>query len=602
VDRVEVLPATRAAMEHLLASHFLPYWTEKGWSFPGLPAEPADAPVFEAPAWLDEPPEEPPPEPEPVPEPTGEVAAGTEPAAEAAPAMARDEVLVVDRGETRCRSLANLIGEGPFHARFAATVEDVERELKRSAPRLLVTREDGPVAVPELAGLIREHGGRTELRVVPDYAAALTGTTGGDARMPAFLFEISRFLLGVLATAGGGGLDRAESRAKLADLVARRLNLSPHEVQAVRIAALLVELDTLVGRLRAGGSADSASAVAALTESILDPKSTPLPVGAAITARTEKFDGTGPEGLAGEAIPAGARILAAVDRMLRLEAEGVEPSEVEARIRADAGIGLDPRVVEALLRTGRAERLVDRLDADRERVILVDPDPVAASLLEMRLSNAGFTVTLIREGGAALQAAREDPPALIVSEVSVPGMDGFTLLHRLKKDEATADVPFLFVSERSDRSATVRGLELGADDFLPKPADLELLAAKAKGLVRKSKARGPAEAATAGVSGDLSEMELMDLLQVLASSGRSVRVKLESAGTPTGEIALDQGRVVDARTASATGVDAFNVLIAQREGRFTVTSATAPAEPGMSEPLESLLLEAARLLDEASRE
>jgi len=59
--------------------------------------------------------------------------------------------------------------------------------------------------------------------------------------------------------------------------------------------------------------------------------------------------------------------------------------------------------------------------------------------------------------------------------------------------------------------------------------------------------------------------------------------------------------VVDARTASTTGVDAFNALIAHREGRFTVQSAVAPAEPEMNDPLESLLLEAARLIDEAGR-
>jgi len=534
VDRVEVLPATREAMEHLLAAHFLPYWAAQGWSFDGLPAEPTDEMPVETPAWMDAPAGEPAPEitheaaPEPGAGPSSdaEPSDAPEPAGEVPFAGPRDEVLVVDRGEIRCRALANLIGTGPFLARFAATPEDVERELLRSSPRLLVTREDGPVRVADLAGLVRDHGGETELRVVPDYASLLTGSTGGDSRMPGFLFELSRFLLGVLATAGGGGLDRAESRAKHAELTARRLDLPPHEVQAIRLAALFVELDTLVANLRAGGGSETTSAVQALTESILEPGTTPLPVGGAIAGRTERFDGSGPNGLSGDAIPAGARILAAVERKLDLEAEGVDPAGIEARLRADAGTALDPRVVEALLRTGRAERLVDRLDADRERVLLIDPDPVAASLLEMRLGNAGFSVSLIREGGAALKAAHEDPPALIVSEVSVPGMDGFTLLHRLKKDEVTADIPFLFVSERTDRSATVRGLELGADDFLPKPVDLELLAAKAKGLVRRSKVRGPADVAPAGVAGDLSEMELMDLLQVLACS--------RAAGPPPG--------------------------------------------------------------------
>ncbi|MHC4860609.1 MAG: DUF4388 domain-containing protein, partial [Planctomycetota bacterium] len=225
----------------------------------------------------------------------------------------------------------------------------------------------------------------------------------------------------------------------------------------------------------------------------------------------------------------------------------------------------------------------------------------AASLLEMRLANAGFAVDVHKDGRSAHEAALESPPALVISEVAVPRMDGFTLLLRLRKAEETGHVPFLFVSERSDRSASVRGLELGADDYLEKPVDLELLTAKVKGLVRKAQARRPAEEAPRGVSGNLAEMPLVELLQVLSATGRTVLIRIESSGQPGGELSLDQGRVVHAHAGEEEGVPAFNVLLLREEGRFTVESAEPPADHTIDAPLESLLLEAYRLHDEAAR-
>jgi CheY-like chemotaxis protein len=637
VRRVEVRPATREAIEYLIATHFLPFWEEKGWAFPGLPPEAVGAPpepepekpAVELPGFLDpvEPPalepsavEPPALEPSAVepaameletspPESEAPAAEGTpgetdeapeEPGPAKTPGKGRSSVVIVETGDAQCRAIAELLAGAGREARFAATLEDVERELRRSPPWILAVRANGPVAPDALKSLIREMGATTEVRVVPDYASSVLGEGSGDARLPAFLFDMTRFLVGVLASAGGGRFDLTESRARHAERTATRMDLPASEVQAVRLAALLSDLDEHLRRIRPADCGDGTKARELLLP-LLSGASAPFPVGEVLAGLDEKFDGTGTEGRKGDEIPIGARILAAVDRLTELEAEDVEAGEAESRIREQAGTVLDPLVVEVLLRAGRAERIVSSLDRTGERILLVDPDPVAASLLEMRLANAGFSVELHREGSAAFQSAVEEPPSLVLSEIGVPGMDGFTLLLRLRKADATKHVPFLFVTEKSDRSATVRGLELGADDFLSKPVDLELLAAKAKSLVKKSRAGAPAADAPAGVSGDLSEMELLDLLQVLASSGRSVRVRLESGGVATGSMAMDQGRVVDARVGAETGVEAFNAIITQREGRFVVESAEPPASPTINEPLESLLLEACRLIDESGR-
>jgi DNA-binding response OmpR family regulator len=561
--------------EALLDAHFRPWWESKGWRFPGLaPCPEAEAP--ETPAAAD---------PVPAPE------SSEEPAAAPAEGYGRKDhptVLVVEEEGRRRAGMEAVLAADGYEVRFAATLEEIRRDLERTPPAVVAIRRDGPVPPSSVLPLVRRARG-TELRIVRGPAEALLGDAGSDERLPRFLFDLVRFFTGVVAATAGDSVERTEARARHAGRAARRMGLPEAEIEAVRLAAVLGDLEALLPRAEGSGQSDG------ILASLLDAERTPYPIAEALAHRRERFDGSGPAGLAGEAIPATARVLAAVDALL-------DPGDggPEERLREQAGVALDPRAVEAVLRSEKAERIVDRLgeSGPRDRVLVVEPDPVAASLLEMRLSNAGFDVELRREGTSALEAAGRQPPALVFSEVALPGLDGFTLLLRLRKEEATADVPFLFVTERADRGVAMRALELGADDVLAKPADLELLTAKAKALVRKNRARRPA-AAPAGVSGDLTEMELVDLLQVLGTSGRVARVRIEGGGE-SGELALERGKLVDARVGATEGLDAFHLLLARREGRFTVESGEASSRT-IDAPLESLLLDACRILDERSR-
>jgi DNA-binding response OmpR family regulator len=296
-------------------------------------------------------------------------------------------------------------------------------------------------------------------------------------------------------------------------------------------------------------------------------------------------------------------VLAAVDCFFALKGQGVLGDELEAHLRAEAGKRLDPRAVEAVLRAERAERLVDHLGSEGERVVIVDPDPVASSLLQMRLANAGFHVEVHRDGEKALASILGRVPDLILSEIALPAIDGFSLLLRLRKAEPTREVPFVFVSERKDRGSSMRGFDLGADDFVQKPADLELLVAKAKGMIRKARSRRPAGIVDpGGISGNLSEMGIVDLLQILSASRRTVRVKVEDGKGSSGELSLLNGRPVDARRGEVVGDDALYQLIDWSEGRFTVQTAEPPAEQTITATLEGLLIEACRRRDEAKRD
>jgi light-regulated signal transduction histidine kinase (bacteriophytochrome) len=105
------------------------------------------------------------------------------------------------------------------------------------------------------------------------------------------------------------------------------------------------------------------------------------------------------------------------------------------------------------------------------------------------LEGAGYEVEASKDGEAALAACRLKLPDLILSDVMMPGMDGFTLLQHLRAEEHTAVVPVILISARAGEEARIEGLAAGADDYLVKPFGARELVARVDGAVRLSRVR-----------------------------------------------------------------------------------------------------------------
>jgi PAS domain S-box-containing protein len=116
--------------------------------------------------------------------------------------------------------------------------------------------------------------------------------------------------------------------------------------------------------------------------------------------------------------------------------------------------------------------------APREaRVLVADDNADMLAYVERLLRGQGWEVEAVRDGQAALEAARARPPDLVLSDVMMPRLDGFGLLRALRAEPATHTVPIILLSARAGEEATVEGLEAGADDYLTKPFSArELLA------------------------------------------------------------------------------------------------------------------------------
>jgi DNA-binding response OmpR family regulator len=118
------------------------------------------------------------------------------------------------------------------------------------------------------------------------------------------------------------------------------------------------------------------------------------------------------------------------------------------------------------------------MNVGRRKILCVEDDRETASLICEELVDRGFEVRAAYNGREALSAILKEPPDLVLSDIGMPGMSGFELLERLTSMEPRFEsMPFVFLTALGDHDNELRGWQLGADDYLTKPVDYDVLAA-----------------------------------------------------------------------------------------------------------------------------
>jgi two-component system response regulator CpxR len=171
-----------------------------------------------------------------------------------------------------------------------------------------------------------------------------------------------------------------------------------------------------------------------------------------------------------------------------------------------------------------------------QHILLVDDDAELCALLGEFLSREGFRVTCEHEGNRGLERALAGDADLVVLDVMLPGMDGFEILRRLREKSR---VPVMMLTARGEDVDRIIGLELGADDYLPKPFNPRELAARIRAVLRRYEPRPPGVAGRIEVNGialdpgtrdvfaggqrlDLTTFEFDILEMLMRSAGRVV--------------------------------------------------------------------------------
>lgn len=130
-----------------------------------------------------------------------------------------------------------------------------------------------------------------------------------------------------------------------------------------------------------------------------------------------------------------------------------------------------------------------------KNILIVDDDEIVARTIERSLRSPEFCVTVAYSGVQALQIARRQPPDLMILDILMPGIDGYEVCRQVRADPLLSQLPVLFLTARSKEEDKIEGFRAGADDYLPKPFNVEELIMRVKAILRRSTATAPPESA-----------------------------------------------------------------------------------------------------------
>ena len=108
-----------------------------------------------------------------------------------------------------------------------------------------------------------------------------------------------------------------------------------------------------------------------------------------------------------------------------------------------------------------------------KKVLIIEDDPAISRLVDYSLKHEGYDTATASNGLDGIRKAKYETPDLIILDVMLPGMDGFEICHRLRTEKETEKLPILMFSAKAQEIDRTTGIKVGADDYLPKPADPE---------------------------------------------------------------------------------------------------------------------------------
>jgi DNA-binding response OmpR family regulator len=270
------------------------------------------------------------------------------------------------------------------------------------------------------------------------------------------------------------------------------------------------------------------------------------------------------------------------------------------------------------------------------RILVADDDAWILRMVTTVLKKRGYEVDTAPDGEQAYERALSNPPDLLITDVMMPNVDGWTLVKRMREHPVLRDVPVIFLTALSSDDDRIHGFRLGADDYLPKPFRFEELDLRVARTLRRTLPPPPPQSAGASphhhhavddigaletaLAGDLSEIGLPMLLTMLEMEQKSGILELTHEQEGVAELYLKRGRVVHATLDYTPGGDddkgplngddtdelswgvedaeCVYYLLKWTEGRFQFKPGDVASEDRVGASTTQLLMEGARRLDE----
>lgn len=239
--------------------------------------------------------------------------------------------------------------------------------------------------------------------------------------------------------------------------------------------------------------------------------------------------------------------------------------------------------------------------ADNVKLLLVDDNPMVLGMLQRALTPLAQLTTATDAADALLKAV-DDAPDLLVCDYRMPGMDGRQLVEKLKSRPATANFSSVLMANKADIAERLSPQD-AADDYLEKPFFLKDATRRIKRMIDRISIEKMAKTAPSDgvVRGNLSQMNVIDLMQSLEMGRKSCRLSLSNEGDKC-EVFFAEGQVKHATYGSLVGDQAVFKVLRWTGGNFQIDFEGKTDKETTQLNTQGLLMEGLRLLDESQRD
>ena len=148
------------------------------------------------------------------------------------------------------------------------------------------------------------------------------------------------------------------------------------------------------------------------------------------------------------------------------------------------------------------------------RLLIVEDDLDIANMLKIYFNGLDYQVEVAVRGSDALEKTKKALPHLIVLDIMLPDIDGYEVCRRLRTNMRTSHIPVIFLTQKDERSDKLQGLELGADDYITKPFDIEELKLRVQGAIRRSERESLTDPRSGLPAGRLIEEQLRHIIRM----------------------------------------------------------------------------------------
>ena len=201
-------------------------------------------------------------------------------------------------------------------------------------------------------------------------------------------------------------------------------------------------------------------------------------------------------------------------------------------------------------------------------ILVVEDNPTIRLLIRKGLEKEGFEVIDVENGELALELIKENVPELIISDVVMPRVDGFQLVKEIRKRFGNPLLPFIFLTVKDEVDDYIKGYELGADDYLTKPFDMEKLIDRVRKRLKKT---AILKMISAGEVKEVSldELNILDIIELSKTLGKRFQIDIEAEGEE-GKIIVENGEVVESRIGKREGKSASSYIMTLKSGKIFI--------------------------------